>query len=121
MLGFNLISRYMSKSLIFFSLLFGIFLYSCGTTERMTNKIIYLGSETKTCDAGVIKKECYQVKWTKNQEDWEYFYNEIQGFEYEEGYFYTLKVKVERIDNPPADASSLRYHLIKELEKKKVK
>lgn len=50
-------------------------------------------------------------------EDWEYFYQTIQGFDYEEGFIYDLDVKIITIENPPADASSLQYQLIKLIEK----
>ena len=43
--------------------------------------------------------------------EWEYFYSGIEGFEYEWGYTYDLRVKKETIDNPPADGPSIRYAL----------
>ncbi|MGB8666505.1 MAG: DUF4377 domain-containing protein, partial [Serratia inhibens] len=39
---------------------------------------------------------------------------------FEPGYRYRLKVKVTQAENVPADASSLRYTLVEQLEKKKV-
>ena len=50
-------------------------------------------------------------------EDWEYFYQAIKGFDYEEGFIYDLDVKIIAVENPPADASSLQYQLIKLIEK----
>lgn len=41
------------------------------------------------------------------------FKNEIRGFTYEEGYEYTLRVALERVANPPADGSSVKYHLVR--------
>ncbi|TCK07607.1 DUF4377 domain-containing protein [Marinobacterium mangrovicola] len=40
------------------------------------------------------------------------FYDKIQGFEYEEGYQYRLKVARSERENPPADASRYEYQLI---------
>jgi heat shock protein HslJ len=58
--------------------------------------------------------KCMLVK--ENPEDaYEMFYDRIAGFEYEEGYTYELRVSVETIANPPADASSLRYTLIEQV------
>ena len=53
-------------------------------------------------------------------EEWSYFYNEIEGFQYEEGYVYELKVRVEEIENPPTDGSSLRYILVEVISKEQV-
>ena len=50
-------------------------------------------------------------------DDWKFFYNSIEGFEYEWGYTYKLKVDVENIENPPEDSSSLKYTLIEVLSK----
>lgn len=54
------------------------------------------------------------------EEDWEYFYDEIEGFNYESGYVYDLKVRKELIENPPEDASSIRYILEKVVSKLEV-
>lgn len=107
-----------------FLLFFSFILNSC-VIQKSPNKqdkkqIIILGPETMTCDAGVMLKKCYQVKWTEEQENWELFYNEIHGFTFEPGYLYKLLVSIESIPNPPVDASSLKYRLIKTLEKEEV-
>jgi len=44
--------------------------------------------------------------------NWSRFYNGIAGFNYVPGKIYNLSVKVEKINNPPADGSSLRYTLL---------
>lgn len=46
-------------------------------------------------------------------ENWNYFYDEIKGFDYEPGFIYELKVRKKKIKNPPADASSVEYILVK--------
>ena len=43
---------------------------------------------------------------------WTNFSTTIEGFTYEPGSIYNLLVKIETIDNPPADGSSLKYTLI---------
>jgi hypothetical protein len=62
---------------------------------------------------------CYLVK-KQDQEDWEYFYDEIQGLDYEWGYVYTLEVSIENITNPPQDGSSIATKVEKVLKKEKV-
>jgi uncharacterized lipoprotein YehR (DUF1307 family) len=44
----------------------------------------------------------------------------IKSFDYVKGHEYTLKVRVTRLANPPADASSLTYELIEILSDKAI-
>lgn len=44
--------------------------------------------------------------------NWSKFYANIEGFHYVPGKIYNLSVRVEPIDNPPADGSSLKYTLL---------
>lgn len=100
-------------------LIFLLGIWSCQPSadkERADLQRILISSETRAC-TGVSPMECLLVKWDKNQENWELFYNPIQGFDYVKGYEYELIVKVEKVDNPPADASSLKYILIKEVSR----
>ena len=53
--------------------------------------------------------------------NWDLFYGDIQGFAYEPGYVYTLKVSVEKVSAPPQDAADRRYVLVKVLSKEKVR
>ena len=53
-------------------------------------------------------------------EKWEYFYDEISGFDFEPGYIYQLRVKKEVVDDPPQDASRFRYILLDVRSKEKV-
>ncbi|MBN2731818.1 MAG: DUF4377 domain-containing protein [Balneolaceae bacterium] len=53
-------------------------------------------------------------------EKWKFFYPPITGFEYELGYIYNLKVRKEKIENPPADGSSVNYMLEEVISKEKV-
>jgi heat shock protein HslJ len=59
---------------------------------------------------GVGPQTCMLVKENPDDE-WTYFYDQIEGFEYEEGYIYELLVNEIPVPNPAADASSLRYEL----------
>ena len=59
---------------------------------------------------GVAPMKCLQVRETPNAE-WRMFYDGIEGFDYEEGYDYELRVRTEEVENPPADASSIRWIL----------
>ena len=48
------------------------------------------------------------------------FFNNIEGFNYEPGYEYLLTVSTTKIENPPADGSSIKYTLIKQISKTKI-
>ncbi|MBB4805751.1 hypothetical protein HNP38_001023 [Chryseobacterium defluvii] len=48
---------------------------------------------------------------------WTNFYSNIEGITYESGYEYVLKVKTAKIADPPADGSSIRYILVKQVSR----
>lgn len=58
---------------------------------------------------GVGRRDCLLVRSGGGEP--ELFYDEIQGFTFEEGYRYTLEVSRRTLPDPPADASSYTYHL----------
>lgn len=80
--------------------------------------VLYVGSERVPC-TGVAEQQCLLVRRDPD-DDWEYFYDGIRGFDYEEGYEYTILVRRERVDPVAADASSIRYTLIRILHRKEV-
>lgn len=81
-------------------------------------KRLFVGPERVEC-VGVGPQMCYQVKETAEGE-WEFFYSEIEGFDYEAGYQYELLVREEAVANPPADGSSLRWELLEVVSKEAV-
>ena len=70
---------------------------------------------TKVDCVGVVPMKCLQVREVGG--DWQNFYAPIEGFDFVEGSRYRLQVKVTKIANPPADGSSLRYQLVRVLDK----
>lgn len=80
-------------------------------------KTFIIGPETADC-TGVAPMKCLQVK-EKESDSWGNFYSNIEGFTYEPGFEYVLKVKTEKIQNPPMDASSIKYTLVKQVSKTK--
>jgi heat shock protein HslJ len=80
------------------------------TNSEPVEKTLYVGAELVDC-VGVGPMQCMLVK--ENPEDeYQFFYSEIEGFTFEPGYTYELRVLVEPVANAPADASSLKYTLI---------
>lgn len=81
------------------------------------DQIITVADHRQDCE-GVGKFKCLLIK-KDNAPEWSLFYSTIEGFEYEEGYEYQLQIRTETIDNPPADGSSIRYILVKQVSKVK--
>lgn len=84
------------------------------------SEIVYLdvAPEIKPCSHGAGQGECLQVKeFTRDMKgkkiyhnsNWEYFYNQIEGYQHNNKQQETIKVKKIRVENPPADGSSLKY------------
>lgn len=76
---------------------------------------MFVAPETVDC-VGVGPRTCLQVKYNE-AEEWSFFYDEIEGFEYEEGFGYELLVDISKVENPPADGASLRYVLVEQIAK----
>ena len=72
-------------------------------------KTLYVAHHLADC-VGVGPMECMLVRDTPDGE-WQLFYSQIEGFDYEPGYDYELRIRTEDIADPPADASSIRYIL----------
>ena len=48
---------------------------------------------------------------------WRALYGGIEGFEYQPGYEYRLRIKAEQLPDPPQDGSSIRYTLLEQISK----
>lgn len=93
--------------------------FSPTKTSEVTEKIIYVNGRTVPC-TGVAPQQCWQVKESMSN-DWTLHYEQIKGFDYEQGYVYKLRVREEIIPNPPADGSSRKWVLVDVLEKTAMK
>ncbi len=77
------------------------------TTDN--NLVFLVGPELKTC-VGEAPMSCMVVNG-------ELFYDEIEGFRYEEGNYYVILVEKTTLENAPQDASIYQYKLEKEFVK----
>ena len=77
-----------------------------------------LVSEQVDC-VGVAPQKCLLIKENADDE-YTFFYDTIEGFEWEEGFEYELLVEVSKVDNPAADSSSIRYKLVEVVSKQAV-
>lgn len=100
---------------LFLILLFALPLLigGCSSTSDVTRYVI--ASTCVDC-MGVVPQKCMLVK-KGNDDNWLLFYSKIDGFNYEPGYEYVLDVKEEKNENPPADGSSIKYTLVKQISK----
>lgn len=82
-------------------------------------QVMWVNSYKVDCE-GVAPMSCFQIQLadTMNYEGWTNLYQDIEGFEYQPGNIYKLQVRVTKLDPAtlPADASSIRYELVKVLE-----
>ncbi len=95
-------------------LLLIIFLWlatSCATT-------FYVAPLQSDCDGAALQK-CFLVRRQPN-ENWVMLYSQIEGFDYEPGFSYRIKVNRKSVKHPPADGSKYKYILVEMLEKKDV-
>jgi len=82
---------------------------------EMTELTFYIAPERAAC-TGVAPMQCLQVK-VDAADDYEFFYDGIDGFVYVPGYEYELRVARMERENPPADASAYVYTLLEVVSK----
>ena len=82
------------------------------------SSVLYLAPKQVDC-TGVGDQKCLLIR-NSPEGNWILHYGKIDGLDYEPGFSYKVKVKKERIKNPPADGSSIKYNLIEILEKRDV-
>lgn len=108
--------------LLFSLLILGIISCKTATKNNALNtveKTFWINSAKLPCQ-GVGPMSCLQVQDGEKIEEgrWQNFFSNIEGFEYEPGNIYRIVVAVEQLPPPiPADASSLRYRLVKVISK----
>ena len=74
-------------------------------------KTLFVGPALVDC-TGVAPQKSMMVM-EDPAKGYELFYGSIDGFDFQEGYEYELVVRVGEVENPPADASDLKYSLVK--------
>lgn len=88
---------------------------ACTSNSEVQSKILFVADHLEDC-VGVGPQSCMLVRDSK-ENDWTYFYGNIKGFNYEEGFNYELLVDEIQIENPAADAPSIEYVLKKVIDK----
>ena len=78
-------------------------------------KTIWVAHHRVDC-IGVVPQKCYLIKDIQ-YEDWRFFYGEIEGFNFEDGYAYELRVLEREDENPDADVPSVQLDLVEVIHK----
>ena len=76
---------------------------------------MYVGPVLVDCQ-GEGPQKCMLVRENPTDE-YTLFYDQIEGFDYEEGNEYQLVVRQEQVENPPAGGSSIKWTLVREVSK----
>jgi heat shock protein HslJ len=75
-------------------------------------KTVYVDAQRVPC-TGVAPMQCLRVRESTDA-PWNLWYGGIDGFDFKPGKPYTLRILETKVENPPADASSIRWKLIRE-------
>jgi hypothetical protein len=78
-----------------------------------SQKILEIAPTLEDC-VGVVKTQCMQVREMGG--DWENFFGSIEGFTFKPDYSAKILVNLTKLENPPADGSSLKYTLVRLLD-----
>jgi len=83
-----------------------------------TEKTVFVGPVMVDCE-GEGPQKCMLVK-EYFDDPYMLFYNQIEGFEYQEGFDYELRIQEQVVENPPAGGSSIRWILLEQISKTEV-
>jgi hypothetical protein len=95
-----------------------LFLHAVIYAENNTTRIVTFDIKEHTVQCyGIVPQRCLLVK-EPHRTKWEYFYDAIEGFDYEKGYRYRIVVEKKHIRNANIqDRSAYRYRLLRILKK----
>ena len=78
-------------------------------------KVITIGPSIRRCQ-GFIEQDCF-MEFNHESGQWEFFYEAIQGFDFEPGFIYTLRVRLEDRGTEIQDVGRYAYHLVEIIDK----
>jgi len=79
-------------------------------TSCSVNKTIYVADLYSDCDDDPLKK-CLKIK-DAVEDNWILLNDQIEGFDYKEGYTYKIEVIGTKIKNPSVDEHAYKYKLV---------
>lgn len=105
----------LKKLILSITLLLSSLIIGCDRDDAEHTEILTIGPYRTEC-VGAHPQECY-LEYNEEAEAWHFFYEAIQGFDYEEGYIYTLKVSLHERPEGIQDAGRYAYRLIEIISK----
>ena len=90
-----------------------------GTTEPQERLLTLEVAPARVPCVGALPTECLQVR-ERAGAPWTLFYAPVEGFAYEPGFRYALRVARRAVPDPPADGASFAYRLVAVLTKTRV-
>ena len=99
-------------ALTLLALLSSILIAGCGADDT---EVLVVGPHQQRCQ-GFIEQDCFLV-YNEADDEWELFYENIGGFDFEPGFVYTLKVRLEDRGEEIQDVGRYAYHLVEVLKK----
>lgn len=115
----------MNLKILFSAICIFFIIQACSITKNTvtTNKEFWVSGFKTTADAGAGERQVLNVYRGNDLDNakWENFYAPIEGFEFEKGYLQKIEVKETQLEKNsiPADASAIKYTLVKVLDKQK--
>ena len=85
----------------------------CG---RDAHEEILIIGPYKTACVGAFEQECY-LEFNEESERWEFFYEGIEGFDFEPGFIWTLKVSLHEREEGIQDVGRYAYRLVAVIDK----
>jgi hypothetical protein len=105
------------SSIVSFYCIAAILLSGCTDLSGPDEQVITMDVAAQRVPCmGLVPQECFSVRQEPDSV-WTLFYEPIEGFEFEPGFEFTIRVAVRTVRNPPADGSSLAYRLLEILRK----
>lgn len=123
--------QYTTKLILLITLILLSFTIGCGPDSEFKSpckgswisrcaantEIIIIGPYRTECPS-FSGADCY-LEFNEEEEQWHFFYEGIKGFDYEEGYIYTLKVSLHERPEGIQDVGRYEYRLIEIISKEK--
>ena len=100
------------KLIIPITVIFLVLTIGCDQDEHIETLII--GPYKVDC-VGAFEQECY-LEFNEESQEWHFFYDGISGFDFEPGFIYKLKVRLEDRGTEIQDVGRYAYHLIEVLD-----
>ena len=113
-------TRHLRSRLVPAAPLLVLALAGCDETDQAsTTREIYVAAQRVPC-MSVVPMECLQTRESADQ-PWELFYGDIEGFDFQPGTEYRLRIVETPVLNPPPDSIQIHTRLDQVLEQRKAR